>query len=101
MLTEIYAMESAVVRADKMTETGHRWADLARDFAEAYVNENWYKVQTNARLLLGDVLEGEALVAALKDLEAFAGYLPVSSSKIRGRIAAQLIEKGAYPIEQY
>lgn len=101
MLTEIYAMESAVVRADKMTEAGHRWADLARDFAETYVNETWHKVQANARLLLGDVLEGEALRSALKDLEAFSGYLPASSSKLRSRIAAQLIEKGAYPIAQY
>jgi alkylation response protein AidB-like acyl-CoA dehydrogenase len=101
MLTEIYAMESAVVRADKMTEAGHRWAELARDCAETYVNENWHKVQAHARLLLGDVLEGEALVAGLKDLDVFAGYLPASSSKMRGRIAAQLIEKGVYPIEQY
>jgi alkylation response protein AidB-like acyl-CoA dehydrogenase len=101
MLTEIYAMESAVVRADRMTEAGHRWADLARDFAEAHVNENWYKVETNARLLLGDVLEGDALAAALEDLRKFSGHLPASSSKLRGRIAGQLIEKGAYPIEQY
>jgi len=101
MLTEIYAMESAVVRADKMVEAGHRWADLAKDFAETYVNENWHKVQANARLLLGDVLEGDALLAALKDLDAFSGYLPASSSRLRGRIAAQLIEKGVYPIEQY
>lgn len=101
MLTEIYAMESSVVRAEKMSDAGHRWAELARDFADVYVNEVWYKVQTNARLLLADVLEGEALVAALKDLEAFGGYEPVSSAKLRGRIATQLIEKGAYPIAQY
>jgi alkylation response protein AidB-like acyl-CoA dehydrogenase len=101
MLTEIYAMESAVVRADKMTEAGHRWAELAQDFACAYVNETWHKVQANARLLLGDVLEGEPLAAALKDLDVFGHYVPASSSKLRGRIAAQLIEKGIYPIEQY
>ena len=94
-------MESAVVRADKMTEAGHRRAELARDFAEAYLNESWYKVQTNARLLLGEVLEGELLVAALKELQEFSDYLPASSSKLRNRIASQLIEKGAYPIEQY
>ena len=101
MLTEIYAMESAVVRADRMTEGGHRWADLARDVAEAYVNENWHRVETNARLLLGDILEGDALAAALDDLRKFSGYLPASSSKLRGRIASQLIEKGVYPIAQY
>ena len=101
MLTEIYAMESAVVRADRMTEAGHRWAELARDFAEVYVNEHWHGIQAHARLLLGDVLEGDALASALKGLEAFAGYVPASSARLRGRISAQLIEKGAYPIEQY
>ena len=102
MLTEIYAMESAVVRAHKMTEAGHRWADLARDFAETYVNENWHKVQTNARLLLGDVLEGEALLVApegpggLRGLRAqppapsCAAASPPSSSR-----------RALYPIEQY
>jgi len=101
MLTEIYAMESAVVRAAKMTEAGHRWAELARQFALVYVNENWHKVQVNARMLLAEVLEGEALDKGLGDLEAFGGYLPTASSRLRAAIATQLIEKGAYPIAQY
>jgi alkylation response protein AidB-like acyl-CoA dehydrogenase len=101
MLTEIYAMECAVVRAGKMTDDGHRWAELARNFADAYVNESWHKVQVNARMLLAEVLEGEALEAAFADLAAFRGFIPQSSSKLRGAIAAQLIEKGAYPIVQY
>lgn len=101
MLTEIYAMECAVVRAEKMIEAGHRWAELAKDFASVYVNESWLKVQTNAKLTLAEVLEGDALTAALKDLAAFDGYVPTASSKIRARIAAQLIEKGTYPIAQY
>jgi hypothetical protein len=94
-------MECAVVRAGKMTAAGHRWAGLAVQFADVYVNENWHKVQLNARMLLAEVLEGDTLLQGLKDLEAFAGYVPVSSSKLRGAIAAQLIEKGAYPIIQY
>ena len=101
MLTEIYAMECAVVRAGMMTEDGHHWAELARNFADAYVNENWHKVQVNARMLLGDVLEEDALVTGLADLASFAGFVPQSSSKLRGAIAAQLIEKGSYPIIQY
>jgi len=101
MLTEIYAMESAVVRAHKMAETGHRWAGLAQLFADAYVNENWSKVQVNARMLLAEVLEGDALAAAIGDLEAFGGFVPQASSRLRGAIATQLIEKGSYPIVQY
>ena len=101
MLTEIYAMECGVVRASLMTANGHRWAALARDCADAYVNESWYKVQTNARLLLAEVLEGQPLDAALADLGALSGFVPQASSKLRGRIAQQVIEKGAYPIIQY
>ncbi|BDU78044.1 acyl-CoA dehydrogenase family protein [Mesoterricola sediminis] len=101
MLTEIYAMESAVGRAHKMAADGHRWAGLAAQFADSYVNENWHKVQVNARMLLAEVLEGEALTAAIRDLEAFGGFVPQASSRLRGAIAAQLIEKGSYPIVQY
>jgi hypothetical protein len=52
-------------------------------------------------MLLAEVLEGAALSAALADLDAFRGFVPQASSKLRGRIADQFIEKGAYPIAQY
>jgi hypothetical protein len=52
-------------------------------------------------MLLAEVLEGAPLAQGIKDLEAFAGFTPQSSSKLRGAIAAQLIEKGSYPIVQY
>ena len=90
-----------MVRAGIMTEAGHHWAALARDCADAYVNESWHKVQTNARMLLAEVLEGQALEGALAALGAFAGFVPQSSSRLRDRIAAQVIEKGSYPIAQY
>ena len=101
MLTEIYAMECGVVRAGLMTDAGHRWAGLARDCADAYVNESWHKVQANARMLLAEVLEGQALDQALAGLGAFAGFVPQASSRLRDRIAEQVIEKGSYPIAQY
>jgi alkylation response protein AidB-like acyl-CoA dehydrogenase len=101
MLTEIFAMESAVVRAGKMAEASHRWAGLGELFALSYLNENWQKVLGGARMLLAEVLEGEALEKAVADLKAFDQFVPRSSSKLRGAIAAVLIEKGSYPIAQY
>jgi alkylation response protein AidB-like acyl-CoA dehydrogenase len=101
MVTEIYTMESAVVRAAKMSAAGHRWAELARDCAEIHVNEGCGKVQNLARLLLAEVLEAGALDQAMADLRAFDLYVPVAGAKLRDRVAAQLIEKGAYPIEHY
>ncbi len=101
LVTEIYTMESAVVRAAKMIGTGHRWAGFAKECAEAYVNEGFGKVQNLSRLLLAEVLEGKVLETAMTDLRAFDLYVPVAGSKLRDRIAAQLIEKGGYPIEHF
>ena len=99
MLTEIYAMESAVIRAERMLESGHRWAQVARDITELYVNESWHRVHGNARMLCADVVEGEALRHALAGVKAFAEFHPTSSARLRGRIASELIQRGAYPID--
>jgi len=99
MLTEIYAMESAVIRAERMLEGGHRWAQLARDITELYVNESWHRVHGNARMLCADVVEGEALRHALAGVKAFAEFHPTSSARLRGRIASELIQRGSYPID--
>ncbi len=101
LVTEIYTMESAVVRAAKMVGTGHRWAELAKHCAEAHVNEGSGKVQNLARLLLSEVLETGVLERALADLKTFDLYVPAAGSKLRDAIAAQLIEKGGYPIEHF
>ncbi len=99
MLMEIYAMESAVVRAERMVESGHRWAQVARDMTELYVNESWHKVHGDARMLCADVVEGEALRHALAGVKAFTEFHPTSSARLRGRIASELIQKGSYPVE--
>jgi len=99
MLMEIYAMESAVVRAERMVESGHRWAQIARDITELYVNESWHRVHGDARMLCADVVEGEALRHALAGVKAFAEFHPTSSARLRGRIASELIQKGSYPID--
>jgi alkylation response protein AidB-like acyl-CoA dehydrogenase len=101
MAMEIYVMESAVVRAARMVAAGHRFADYARDCAEVFVNEAVAKVSANARFLLAEVLEGGALAQGLDALRSLDRHQPVSSSVLRGRIAALLTERGGYPIEHF
>jgi hypothetical protein len=101
MAMEIYVMESAVVRAERMVGAGHRFADYARDCAEVFVNEAVAKVSANARFLLAEVLEGDALEQGLGALRSLDRHQPVSSSVLRGRIAARLTERGGYPIEHF
>jgi len=101
MAMEIYAMESAVARASKMKAASHRWADFACGLANVFVNETIGKVRNNAFILLAEALEGETLGRAAKELTAFDGVVPISSAKLRDGAAAELIEKGIYPIEQF
>jgi len=101
MAMDIYAMESAVVRASKMMATSHRWSDFACDLANVFVNETLGKIRSNASILLAEVLEGQSLQSAIKDIAAFDSSTPISSSRIRDRVAGVLIEKGIYPIEQF
>ena len=98
LLLELYAMESAVVRAGKMAASGHRWAALARDMAEVYAQEAWNRVQSEARMLAGELASGAALDALMAELLAMQAPAPLPLSALRNRIAQALIDQGRYPI---
>ena len=98
LLLELYAMESAAVRAGKMAETGHRWAALARDMAEVYAQEAWNRVQSEARMLAGELAAGPELEALLAELLAMHAPAPAPLSALRHRIAQALMEQGRYPL---
>ncbi|HEX4845280.1 MAG TPA: acyl-CoA dehydrogenase family protein, partial [Geothrix sp.] len=98
LLLELYAMESAVVRAGKMAASGHRWAGLARDMAEVYAQEAWNRVQSEARMLAGELASGAALDALMAELLAMQAPAPLPLSALRNRIAQALIDQGRYPI---
>ncbi len=98
LLIELYAMESAVVRARKMTEAGHRWAGLARDLAECYAQEAWNRVQSEARMLAAELATDAVLDTLVADLLAMHAPAPVALSTLRQRIALALVDQGRYPI---
>jgi len=98
LLLELYAMESAVVRAGKMAASGHRWAGLARDMAEVYAQEAWNRVQSEARMLAGELATGAVLDALMAELLAMHAPAPAPLSSLRNHIALALMEQGRYPI---
>jgi len=98
MLLEIYAMEAAVVRAQKMAAAGHRWSALALDLATAYAQEAWNRVQAEARMLAAELASDTVLDTLVADLLAMQAPAPVALSAVRQRIALALVEQGRYPI---
>ena len=98
LLLELYAMESAAVRAGKMAASGHRWAALARDMADVYAQEAWNRVQSEARMLAGELASGAALDALMAELLTMRAPAPLPLSTLRNRIAQALTDQGRYPI---
>jgi alkylation response protein AidB-like acyl-CoA dehydrogenase len=98
MLLEIYAMESGVIRAGKMTQAGHRWASLATDMAAVYAQEAWNRIQGEARMLAAELATGAALDTLVAELLAMQAPAPQALSTLRQRIASALVEHGRYPI---
>ena len=98
LLVEIYAMESAVVRAQKMAEAGHRWAGLARDLAMVYIQEAWNRVQSEARMLAAELASDAVLDALVADLLAMQAPAPVALSSLRQSISQALVDLGRYPL---
>ncbi|MBK9798052.1 MAG: acyl-CoA dehydrogenase family protein [Holophagaceae bacterium] len=98
LLLEIYAMESAVVRAQKMVETGHRWAGLALDMATLHAQEAWNRIQSEARMLAAELASDSVLDTLVADLLAMQAPAPVALSILRRSIAQALVDQGRYPI---
>ena len=98
LLLEIYAMESAVVRARKLAEAGHRWAGLARDLAEVYAQEAWNRVQSEARMLAAELASDAVLDTLVADLLAMQAPAPAALSSLRRRITETLVDQGRYPL---
>jgi alkylation response protein AidB-like acyl-CoA dehydrogenase len=98
LLLEIYAMESAVVRAQKMTAAGHRWAGLARDMAAVYAQEAWNRVQAEARMLAAELASDTVLDTLVSDLLAMQAPAPMALSTLRQDIAQVLVDQGRYPL---
>jgi len=98
LLLEIYAMESAVVRAQKMTVAGHRWAGLARDLATVYAQDAWNRIQAEARMLAAELASDTVLDTLVADLLAMQAPAPAALSVLRKSIAQTLVDQGRYPI---
>ncbi|MBP1771534.1 MAG: acyl-CoA dehydrogenase [Holophagaceae bacterium] len=98
LLLEIYAMESAVIRARRMAEASHRWSGLALDMATVYAQEAWNRIQAEARMLAAELASDAVLDTLVADLLAMHAPAPVALSALRQTISRILVEQGRYPL---
>ena len=97
MTIEIYAMESAVLRAQKLNERfGEARAAHAENMARVYVAESLQKVENAARAVIAASAEGDMLRSQMAILRRIAKYEPYNTIALRESIAARVIEAGKY-----
>ena len=97
MTMEVYAMESAVLRAQKITEQkGESAAALAVAMSRVYVTQAFDRIEAAARKVLAAVAEGDMLRTQLVILRRLAKHEPFNTIALRQQIAQKTIESGKY-----
>jgi hypothetical protein len=96
VIMDIFAVESALLRARKLAATG-RGAQAA-DMAAVLLRDAMAHIEVTARTVLAACSEGDSLRTNLVVLRRFAKYEPVDAIGIRRRIAARLLDAGRYVV---
>ncbi len=99
MTIEIYAMESAVLRTQKMVERkGEAAAALPIAMTRVYLTEAMEKVEAAAKKVIADVAEGDMLRTQLAIVRRLAKHELFNTIGLRQKIAQKTIEAGKYTL---
>jgi butyryl-CoA dehydrogenase len=99
MTIEVYAMESAVLRAQKMVEhKGEAAAALPVAMTRVYMTEALDKIETAARKVIADVAEGDMLKTQLAIVRRLSKHEPFNTIGLRQQIAQKTLEAGKYSL---
>ena len=97
MVIEIYAVESALLRAAKIAGVrSEQAAALPIAMTRVYLSQAMEKIESAARKIIAAVADGDMLRTQLAILRRLAKYDPYNAIELRQLIAQNLIEKGKY-----
>jgi butyryl-CoA dehydrogenase len=99
MTIETYAMESAVLRAQKLVEAkGEQSSQLALAMTRIYLTQAMEKIEAAAKRVIAAVAEGDMLRTQLAILRRLAKYEPFNTIELRQQVAKRAIEVGKYSL---
>jgi alkylation response protein AidB-like acyl-CoA dehydrogenase len=99
MTIEIYAMESAVLRAQKLVESkGEKGAAIAVAMTRVYLTQAMDKIEAAAKKVIAAVADGDMLRTQLAILRRLAKHEPFNTIELRQQIAQKMIEAGKYTL---
>ncbi|PYV58913.1 MAG: acyl-CoA dehydrogenase [Acidobacteria bacterium] len=99
MVIEIYAMETALLRALKIVEQKSE-ADAALPIAmtRVYLSLSMEKIESAARRIIAAVADGDMLRTQLAILRRLSKHDPFNVIELRQQIAQKVIERGKYAL---
>src|ERR1700677_2781348 len=99
MVIETYAMESAVLRAQKIAENkGESAASLPIAMTRVYLSQAMEKIEAAAKKVIAAVADGDMLRTQLAILRRLAKHEPFNTIELRQQIAGKVIERGKYTL---
>ena len=97
MAMETYAMESAVLRAQKLVaRNGESGTALAIAMTRVYAAQAMERIESAARMTIAAGSEGDMLRSQMAILRRLAKYEPFNTVALRQRIAEKVLESGKY-----
>ncbi len=98
IIIEVFAMESALLRALKtMERVGDEKAQIQKAMVKVYVNDGFSRVEGYAKQALSAIAEGDTLRTQLSALKKLTRFTPVNTVALRRQIADYVIKAGKYP----
>ena len=99
MVIETYAMESAVLRTQKIVEQqGESAAALPIAMTRIYLSQAFEKVESAARKIIAAVADGDMMRTQLAILRRLSKHEPFNTIELRQQVAQKVIERGKYMI---
>jgi alkylation response protein AidB-like acyl-CoA dehydrogenase len=99
IVIETYAMESAVLRAQKIAErNGENAAALPVAMTRVYLSQAMEKIEAAAKKVIAAVADGDMLRTQLAILRRLAKHEPFNTIELRQQIAQKVIERGKYTL---
>lgn len=95
MIKEIYAIESALLRAKKSLDKGLDATNKV-DMVRMYTQEAFGRIEQHAKNILAAMEEGDMLRTQLAVLRKLTRFQPLNAKELKRQIAARVIEAEKY-----
>jgi alkylation response protein AidB-like acyl-CoA dehydrogenase len=98
LVVELFAAESALLRAQKAAARQDPRAELLAALTRAHLYEALPRVEATARQVLAAVDEGDSLRTELAGLRRFLRHTPANLVTLQRQVADAVLRAGGYPV---